>query len=124
MSRPALSISSELNLILEALEGIQLLTKLQAEHHLIGKQRHRATLATAAGLVVIRERLRQLDRVVRGVADPRKILISENRGLVGDDELQVATWGTKRTLAHHRREAERAHRAHALRANRKVTGAG
>jgi hypothetical protein len=121
MSRPALSLSSELNLILEALEGIQLLTKLQAEHHLLGKEHQRATVA---GLVVIRERLRRLDRVVRGVADPREILISENRGLAGDDELQVATWGTKRTLAHHRREAERVQRAQALRASRKLTGAG
>ena len=119
-----MSLSSELNLILEALEGIQLLTKLQAEHHLVGKERQRATLATAAGLVVIRERVRHLDRIVRGVADPREILIAENRGLAGDDEVQVATWGTKRTLAHHRREAERVQRAQALRASRKVTGAG
>jgi hypothetical protein len=110
MPRTALSLSSELNLILDALEGIQLLAQLQAEDHLVGKQRHRATLATVAGLVVIRERLRQVDRIVRGVADPREILIAANRATPEDDdhEVRLPTWGSERTVAHHRRELERA----------------
>jgi hypothetical protein len=106
------SLSDELNLILEALEGVQLLAKLQAEHHFVGKERQRATRATAASLILLRERLQLLDRAVGGFVDPRELLMPENRAVGADEEgdLRLPTWGTKRTMAHHKRELERAER--------------
>ncbi len=127
MSRPALSLSAELNLILEALESVRLLTELESELHLTRHQQQRAARATGASLLLIRERVRQLDRVARGLVDPAALLVAENRAHPDHDsdekDVTMPTWGTKRTLAHHRRELERAERrAQALRSQRKISG--
>ena len=127
MSRPALSISGELNLILEALETVRLLAELEAGLHLTKRQQQRAARATGASLLLIRERVRQLDRIVRGLVDPAALLVAENGAHPDHDsdegDVAMPTWGNKRTLGHHEREAERAkRRAQAMRANRKITG--
>jgi len=129
MSRPALSISGELNLILEALETVRLLAELEAGLHLTKRQQQRAARATGASLLLIRERVRSLDRVVRGLVDPAALLVAENGAHPDRDsdegDVAIPTWGTKRTLENHRRELERAERrAQSLRDRKKVRGAG
>lgn len=112
MRSPAISVSHELHLLLGALDAVLLLSRQIAEHHFVGKEGERAARAVAASLVVVRERLRLLDRVLRDVVDARALIAPENRatrdeGSEDERDVQLPSWGTKRA----RRELERQERA-------------
>jgi hypothetical protein len=89
--RKTVSLSGELHLLIHAIEGVRELAE-----RLDDSSFHDGTLllSIASNLVVVRERLRLIDRVVRGVLDPWHLWSPQNEALPavkdGDDVLLPA----------------------------------
>jgi hypothetical protein len=69
--------------------------------------------AVASMLVLVTERLRLIDRVVRGATDPRMAWCPENDadGSPGDpseDDVRLEAWSDRKLARHHRRQWKRA----------------
>jgi hypothetical protein len=119
MSEPAarvvkiVSISNELHLMMNAIDGVQHPTRRWIESHGVGADE--IPDAASALLVLLMERLRLLDRVARGVVDPCLAWCPENEaGLVpgdpGEDDLRLKAWFHGKLARHHRAEWKRAKR--------------
>lgn len=123
MKKKAVSISSELHLLQRALDAVGLLLQQWAEVRFEQDEVRCVAPAAHATVVLVRERVRLLDRVVRDAVDPRLILVSENRGaepLPGDDgDISLAAWSVEKTGMKAQEEADRsARRLRALRERR------
>jgi hypothetical protein len=111
MPKKTLSLSNELRLVMDAARGVQQLT-----HHWIdsyGTDDLETPAGIAAMLAVLVERLRLLDRVVRGVVDPRLVWSSENDathapGDPEEDDVRLEVWTDRKLARHHRHEWKRA----------------
>jgi len=113
MTQRAVNLSHEVHLLLKALEGAILLAQQSAEFHFTDGEQSRFRLALPAYLVLLRERLLQAERVVRGVFDPETILIAENEADGGDDDNQevwLPVWSEQRTISKLRQEIDRLER--------------
>ena len=106
-----LSLSNELHLVMNAARGVQRLAQYSHENfEMDGPETPRAI---AAALVLLVERLRLLDRVVRGVVDPRLVGSSENDathapGDPEEDDVRLEVWTDRKLARHHRHEWKRA----------------
>lgn len=125
MTKKAVRISSELHVILHALDAVGLLLQQWAELHFSGDEGRRVAPAAHAPIVLLRERVRLLERVVRDTVDPRLLLVSENRGhgpLPDDDHgLVLPVWSVEKTRMKAQEEADRsARRLRAIRERRRT----
>lgn len=109
-----ISLSSELHLVSRAIDSVRILSQQWKEDHFTEEELPRLAHALHATVVLVRERLRLLDHVVRDTLDPLLLLADENRAdehLYADDSDVVLTaWSTKKTAERLRREVERAER--------------
>lgn len=114
MTKKAVRISSELHVILHALDAVGLLLQQWAELHFSGDEGRRVAPAAHAPIVLLRERVRLLERVVRDTVDLRLLLTSENRGhdqLPDDDgNVVLPAWSVGTTEEKAREEAGRSAR--------------
>ncbi len=113
--RKRVSLSSELHLTMDAISGVRSLTKQWIDSFGMDT---RLPDQIRALLAVVTERIRLLDRVVRGTVDPHLVWCDENDGKYAgdpkeDDQVFVA-WGERRLARHHRAEWHRARRRLAL----------
>jgi hypothetical protein len=119
MSEPAsrvgkvVSVSNELRLIMDAIDGVHHLTRQWIESRGVGTNDVPDTIS--ALLVLLVERLRFLDRVARGVVDPRLAWCLENDtehapGDPSEDDLRLTAWSDAKLARHHRAEWKRAKR--------------
>lgn len=125
MAKKAASISSELHLIQRALDGVGLLLQQWVELHFSKDEVRRVAPAAHATIVLLRERVRLLERVVRDTVDPGLIVVSENRGhdpLPDDDhDLLLPVWSVGKTATKAQEEADRsARRLRAIRERRRT----
>jgi hypothetical protein len=107
-----ISVSNELHVLLQAIDGIRALAERGAEGDVDNESSGDRAIARAAAalLVLVRERLRLLDRVVRDVVDPALLWCADNQALpapepLTDDDHDVAlkTWSDKKTARRLRR---------------------
>jgi hypothetical protein len=111
MPKKTLSLSNELHLIIDAMGGVQ-----RQVRHVIDDYAADDPDALAgidAMLVVLRERLRLLDRAVRGTLDPRLVWSPENDathapGDPEEDDVRLEVWSDRKLARHHRAERKRA----------------
>jgi hypothetical protein len=111
MPKKTLSLSNELHLIMDAVGGVQ-----RQVRHVIDDYAADDPDALAgidAMLVVLRERLRLLDRAVRGTLDPRLVWCAESDadlspGDPAEDDVRLKAWSDGKLAGHHRREKKRA----------------
>jgi hypothetical protein len=113
MSRKTLSLSNELSLMIDALGGVHRLTRHWIENY--GMDLDDVPQSIGSLLVILRERLRLLDRVARGTLDPRLAWCRENdaEGSPGDpseEDVRLVTWSDRKLVRHHRMEWKRAKR--------------
>ena len=104
MKRKRISLSNELTVIMDATRGIHGLTRRWIEAY--GMLDAEAPDAISALLVVVVERVRLLDRVVRGTVDPWLLVCRENQALPpqdGDeDDVVLPAWSDAELARHHR----------------------
>jgi hypothetical protein len=122
MSRKTLSLSNELSLMIDALGGVHRLTRHWIENY--GMDLDDVPQSIGSLLVILRERLRLLDRVVRGTLDPRVAWCAENdaEGSPGDpneEDVRLAAWSDGKLARHHRVALKRAKVRRALRRAKK-----
>jgi hypothetical protein len=113
MPKKTLSLSNELTLMIDALGGVHCLTRHWIENY--GMDEHDVPESIGALLVVLRERFRLLDRVVRGTLDPQVAWCPENDadrspGDPNEEDVHLATWSDRKLVRHHRMEWQRATR--------------
>lgn len=65
--------------MLRALDGAKLLAEQWAELHFNAEDHGRVAHALSATLVILRERLRLVDRAVRDTVDPQSLFAEENQ---------------------------------------------
>ena len=107
MARRAVSLSNEVQLVMDALRGVHAITRKFIEGYGMETE---LPETIAALLVLLVERLRLADRVLRGTADPHLLWCSENDASMareGDDHL-LSAWSEKKLARHHRAELKRA----------------
>lgn len=107
MSRRAVSLSNEVQLVMDAIRGVHGLTRKFIESY--GMETDLPETISAL-LVVLIERLRLADRVLRGTVDPLVLWCLENDASVareGDDHV-LPVWSDKKLARHHRAELRRA----------------
>ena len=102
--RKAVSLSDELHHLIRTVDGLRELAERLNESTI-----HDGTLplSIASSLVLVRERMRLIDRVVRGTVDPRILWSVENEALPsvrdGDDVI-LRAWSDEETVRRLRRE--------------------
>jgi len=110
MKKKRVSLSNELTLLMDATRGVHGLTRRWIESY--GMLDAEAPDAISAMLVVIVERIRLIDRVVRGTVDPRLVLCAQNQSLPpqeGDEaDVLLTVWSEKDLARHHRAGWKRA----------------
>lgn len=112
MPKKTLSLSNELHLMIGAMRGVHRLTRCWIENF-HGMDDPEVPEAVASMLVLVIERLRLIDRVVRGVVDPRLALCPDNDvdlspGDPSEDDVRLETWSDSKLARHHRRQWKRA----------------
>jgi hypothetical protein len=99
LAQRAVSLSNEVQLVVDAIRGVHALTQKFIEPY--GTEKELPETISAL-LVIVVERLRLLDRVVRGDVDPLLLWCSENEAAMareGNDHV-LPVWSSKE-LAHH-----------------------
>lgn len=112
------SLSGELTILFEGVRGARaLVEKITQNQCSDDKESAETANAVAALLVLLTERLRCLDRVVRGTLDAAVLVCPQNEALVpngevreGEEDVVLRAWSEKRVLRHHRTEWKRAKR--------------
>lgn len=113
-----ISLSDELTLLFEGVQGARGLVE-KVTHNQCSDDRESAETAHAvvALLVLLTERLRLLDRVVRGTVDAAVLSCPQNEAnpptdevRKGEEDVVLRAWNAKRLLRHHRTEWKRARR--------------
>lgn len=124
--RRRVSLASELMTVREAVRAVRLLVDPLVMLPMRGCFVPRGLPSSVvAGLTLIEERLRQVDRAIRGAVDPESIVTHDNDAddveTDGDDVL-LSSWSPKRAAKHARGELQRARRMLAAERQRKRTG--
>jgi hypothetical protein len=107
LAKRAVSLSNEVQLVMDAVRGVHALTRKFIDSY--GMETELPETISAL-LVVLVERLRLADRVLRGSEDPHLLWCPENDASTareGDDHVLPA-WSDKRLARHHRTELKRA----------------
>lgn len=108
--RKAVSLSEELHHLIRTVDGIRQLAERLNEpafHDLV------LPLSIASNLVIVKERLRLIDRVVRGAVDPWLLWCSENGVKKGTDDandIVVESWSDRQTIRRLRKNLKMAKR--------------
>lgn len=108
-----ISLSSELHVISRALDAIRLLSLQWKELHFVEEDLPRVAQALHATAVLVRERLRLLDHVVRDTVDARHLLTEENEAIdapADDGDVVLRSWSIRKEAEKLREQAERAER--------------
>lgn len=109
MKRRQLDLADELNTIRKAMKGVLVLTEMASPLHAPDAEAaaEAPELAVAVTALVV-ERLRQLERAVRGTADVEPLLAAHNVA-VGPAEgaVRVQVWSNQRRRAEAERELRR-----------------
>jgi len=109
MRRKTVSLSSEVQLVIEATRGVHALTRRFIESYGMETE---LPESIAALLVVLIERLRLVDKVIRGTVDPHLAWCVENDaarfGDPKEKDLVLTEWSERRMARHHRAEWKRA----------------
>ena len=109
MAKKSVSLSNELHLLMDSLRGVRSLTKQWTDsfgmdadipHHV------------SALLVILIERIRLMDRVIRGTVDPHLAWNSENDGSLSpgdpnEEDVLLIAWSERQLARHHRAELKR-----------------
>ena len=113
--RKRVSLSSELHLTMDAINGVRSLTKQWIDSFGMDS---RLPDQIRALLAIVTERIRLMDRAVRGAVDPHLVWCEENdakyAGDPNEDDHVLVAWGERRLARHHRAEWHRAKRRLAL----------
>lgn len=112
-AKKVVSLSSELHLVARALDGVRLLSEQWKELHLNEEDLPRVAHALHATSVLVRERLRLLDSVVRDTVDARLLFTEENEALgapADDGDIVLRSWSVRKEAKKLRKAAERAER--------------
>lgn len=110
MSKRCVSLSNELHIIIASTRAAKGIAEQLVEGSLdaTSDERHRALVAQLALLI---ERLRLLDRVVRGTVDARLLRCPENEATTfessDEDDVHFEDWGKHARARHHVRERKR-----------------
>lgn len=110
--RKRVSLSNELHLVIDSIGGIRALTRQWIDS--FGGEPHVPDQIHAVLTVVI-DRLRLLDRAVRGTIDPFLVWSSENdvESIPGDpseEDVVLTAWSERKLLRHHRKAMRAAKR--------------
>lgn len=110
--RKRVSLSNELHVVIDSMGGLRSLTRQWIDS--FGTEPHLADQVLALLSVVI-ERLRLLDRAVRGTIDPHLVWSQENDvdlipGDPQEEDILLACWQDRKLLRHHRRALRAAKR--------------
>jgi hypothetical protein len=112
--RKAVSLSGELHLLLKAVDGIR---ELADSLSMSSFEDGAVALSIASGLSLVKERLRLLDRAVRGTVDPWLLWCEENDAVPpldeGADDVEdvvLRSRSEKRTVRRLRKDLKRAKR--------------
>lgn len=109
MTRKALDLADELHVIRWAVQGVRLLTELASPHHAPDAETAALApeLANAVSTLVV-ERLRQVERVVRGTADAEGLVAQHNEAIGrAEGAIRVQAWSNDRRRAEAERELRR-----------------
>lgn len=103
--RKRVSLSNELHVVMESVGGIRSLTRQWIDS--FGAEPHLPDQVHGLLSVVI-DRLRLLDRAVRGTVDPRLLWSQQNDvdlipGDPTEEDVVFASWSDRRLLRHHRK---------------------
>lgn len=110
VSRKQISLSHELDLVMKSIAGAKQLAILVAESP---PETGLLAWSVVALLTAVEERLRLLDRAVRGTVDPLLLWCAENNAMSATDsedeaDIFLVEWSDKRRAQQHRRELKRA----------------
>jgi len=118
-SERSVSLSDELWVLFQGVQGARaLVEKFTQNQHSDEREEAETAHAVVAVLVMITERLRLLDRIVRGSVDSALILCRQNEAVPaegaephdGEEDIVLPVWSEKRLLCHHKAEWRRAKR--------------
>lgn len=106
MVRRKISFSNELHIFMESIGGLQSLTRQWIDS--FGQEEHIPDQVYAL-LSLLLDRLRLLDRAVRGTIDPFLVWSRQNDAdmIPGDrreEDIILTAWSNRRLARHHRRE--------------------
>lgn len=87
--RKALSISGELDILMHSVQATRLLAEQLSTEHLLPSKNGVAIRGIFANLVLIRDRLRLLDRVVSKMLPPEVIFCEENASFGREEDLCI-----------------------------------
>lgn len=108
------SLSSELHLVLRAVDGVRLLSEKWRDGCFNREELSRLAPALHGIAVLARERLSLLDRAVRDTLDPRYLSCDENEALealaTDDPDVVLRAWSATKTATKLRQQAEEATR--------------
>ena len=117
MSKRSVSLSSELHLLVHATQATRILVERWCESPGRGDAFGFDELphAVSAALVILTERIRLLDRVVRGTIDPRLVRCAQNEALPreasDEQDVRLSDWSPRQSARHHRAAWKRSRRA-------------
>lgn len=108
----AVSLSNELHIVIGALDGVRAVADY-CVHDPLGDRPPTTTIS--ASIVVLMERLRLLDRVVRDAIDPRALWCEENDAIPlsdmpGERDVVFKVWSDRKCARRYRRDARAARR--------------
>lgn len=108
--RKRISLSHELDLVMKSIAGTKQLAILLADSP---PETGLLTWSVVAVLTAVEERVRLLDRAVRGTVDPLLLWCAENNAMSATDsedeaDIFLVEWSDKRRARQHRRELKRA----------------
>lgn len=113
------SLSDELWILFQGIQGARgLVEKITQNQCSDDRESDETAHAVVAVLVMITERLRLLDRIVRGTVDAAVILCRQNEAVPsedaepheGEEDVLLPVWSERRLLRHHKAEWRRAKR--------------
>jgi len=118
-SERSVSLSDELWVLFQGVQGARaLVEKITQNQHSDEREEAETAHAVVAILGMITERLRLLDRIVRGTVDAAVVLCRQNEAVPsedaephdGEEDVVLPVWSKKRLLRHHKAEWRRAKR--------------
>jgi hypothetical protein len=109
MRRKSVSLSNELHLMKDSIRGVRSLTKQWIDSFGMDAD---IPHQVSALLVVLIERIRLVDRVVRGTVDPHLVWSPETDaddcpGDPNEEDVVLSAWSERRLARHHRSEWRR-----------------
>lgn len=112
MTRRRLSVSSELHILISAIEGLRYLAERLSRDGFDDPENVPIPEAIASNLTLLAERLRLFDRIVRGNVDPRLLLCEGNEAFApiddnDEEDVILMEWSPRRASRKHRAEWKR-----------------